>query len=85
MIFILIFIENCLLYDALYDFSAWPRTISNPADINRFGSHIGKLIDFKFIIIFWKRYPELMRLQILEPIPISEWDRMQGIGLFIDL
>ena len=44
MIFILIFMENCLLYDVIHDFSVWPRTSSNPADIKRFRSHTGKNI-----------------------------------------
>ena len=43
MIFILIFVENCLQYDARHDFSVyWFGTGTNPADINRFGSHTGK-------------------------------------------
>ena len=37
--FILLFVKNCLLYDAIYDFSAWLRTFSNPADINPFRNH----------------------------------------------
>ena len=36
MIFLLVFVENCLLYDAIHDFSVWPRTGSNPPDINPF-------------------------------------------------
>ena len=39
MIFVLIFLENCLLYDDTHDFSVWIRTGSNPADINKFRSH----------------------------------------------
>ena len=42
MIFILIFVVNCLKYDAIHDFSVWFRTGSNPADIIRIRSHIGK-------------------------------------------
>ena len=41
MIFISIFVENCV-FDMIHDFSVWPRIGSNPADINRFGSHTGK-------------------------------------------
>ena len=44
MIYILIFVENCLSYDAIHDFSVWQRTGSNLPDINRFGSHTGKNI-----------------------------------------
>ena len=44
MIFILIFVENCLQYDAIHDFSVWLRTGSYPADINRFRIHTGKYI-----------------------------------------
>ena len=33
MIFILIFVENCLYYD-IHNFSVWLRTGSNPSDIN---------------------------------------------------
>ena len=36
MIFILIFVENCLEFDAIHDISVWLRTDSNPADSNRF-------------------------------------------------
>ena len=36
MIYILIFVENCLQYDAIHDFSVGLRIGSNPADINRF-------------------------------------------------
>ena len=39
MIFILIFVEKCLLFDAVHDFSVWLRTGSNPVDSNRFRSH----------------------------------------------
>ena len=35
MIFVLIFVENCLKYDAINDFSVWLRTGFNPADINQ--------------------------------------------------
>ncbi len=38
MIFILIFIENCLKFDAIHDFSVWLRTGSNQTDSNRFRS-----------------------------------------------
>ena len=43
MIFILIFVENCLLYYAIHDFSVWLRIGSNPADINLIQCHIGKI------------------------------------------
>ena len=43
-IFILIFTENCLQYDAIHDFSLWLRTGSNPADSNRFQSHTENFI-----------------------------------------
>ena len=33
MIIILIFVENCLWYDAINDFSVWLRTGSYPADL----------------------------------------------------
>ena len=42
MIFILIFVENWLFFYAIHDFSVWLRAGSNPHDINRFRSHIGK-------------------------------------------
>ena len=44
MIFILIFAENCLQFDAIHDFSVSLRTGSNPADKERFRSHTGKRI-----------------------------------------
>ena len=33
-------------YDAINDFSVWLRTVSNPADINRFGSNAENIISF---------------------------------------
>ena len=44
MIFILIFVENCLLFDAIH-FSVWLRTGSNPADINQFKSYTVKVYE----------------------------------------
>ena len=49
MIFILIFLENCLHYGAKHDFSVWLRTGSNPADINWFQSHTGKYFSINFM------------------------------------
>ena len=44
MIFISIFVKNCLLYDA------WLRTVSIPADFYRFRSHTGgKIITLRII------------------------------------
>ena len=34
MIFILILVENCLLYDVIHDFSVWLRTGSYPGNNN---------------------------------------------------
>ena len=42
MTFILLFVENCLKYDTIHEFSVWLRTGFNPADINWFLSHTGK-------------------------------------------
>ncbi len=37
VIFILIFVENCLIFDVIYDFSVWTRTGSfYTADSNQF-------------------------------------------------
>ncbi len=36
MTFNLVFVENCLLFNAMQDFSVWLRTGSNPSDINWF-------------------------------------------------
>ena len=44
IVFSSIIMENCLLYDAIYDFKVWLRTGSNPLDINRFGNHTGIVI-----------------------------------------
>ena len=44
IIFILIFMENCLYYDSIHDFSVLLRTDSNPVDINQFRSHTEKVI-----------------------------------------
>ena len=43
MIFILIFVENCLYHEAIHDYLLWLITGSNPADINRIRSNAGKL------------------------------------------
>ena len=42
MIFNFIFVENCLSYNVIHDFSVWLGTGSNPADVNRFRSHTVK-------------------------------------------
>ena len=55
MIFILLFVDNCLLYYAKHDFSICLRTGSNPADINRFRSHTGnKIKRFLKLLFFWQ-------------------------------
>ena len=41
---ILIFVENCLYYDAIPDFLVLLRTGSNPVDVERFGSYTKKKI-----------------------------------------
>ena len=41
-IIFLLFVENCLSYDAIHNFSVWLSTSSYPADINQFRSHTGK-------------------------------------------
>ena len=38
-ILLLIFVEYCLLYDAIYNFSVWLRIGSDSADIDRFRSY----------------------------------------------
>ncbi len=43
MNFILIFVENCVLFDDIHDFSVWLITGSNPVDSDRFRSHTGKI------------------------------------------
>ena len=45
MIFILIFVEICLYFDTIHNFSVCLRTGSTPGNIVRFGSHTaGKTI-----------------------------------------
>ena len=41
-ILFLLFVENCLQYNAIHDFSVWLRTGSNPLAINRFESLLEK-------------------------------------------
>ena len=36
IVYVFIFIEIWIYYNAIHEFSAWLRTGSNPADINRF-------------------------------------------------
>ena len=43
---LIIFVKNCLLYDAIRDFSVWLSRDSNLADINRFQNHTGKKVNF---------------------------------------
>jgi len=44
MILILIFIENCLKFDAVHEFSVWLRTGYNPEDSNRCILHFPILV-----------------------------------------
>ena len=39
LLYNIIFVENWIQYDAIYNFSVWLKTDSNPADINRFQSY----------------------------------------------
>ena len=41
---------NCLQFDALHDFFVWPRTVSNPPDVNRFLSHAGITHSISFVL-----------------------------------
>ena len=52
-LYILKFVEKLIYYDTIFNFSVWLRTGSNPADINRFGSHTGKFLVCMFIIIIY--------------------------------
>ena len=49
MIFMLIFVENCLKYYTIYDFFVWFGTGSNSADINRFRSHTGNKFQLEIL------------------------------------
>ena len=44
MIFILMFVENCLSYDAIYDFLVWLIIVSDPAIISLFRIHTENII-----------------------------------------
>ena len=48
MIFILIFVENCLKYVVMHDFSVWLKTGSNLADIDRLRGDTGITFSFFF-------------------------------------
>ena len=39
---------HSIVDDAIHDFSVWLKTSSNPADSNRFRSHIGKVITYLY-------------------------------------
>ena len=54
-IFILIIVENSLLYHGIHEFSVWLRTGSNLTDINRFRSHTGKICSSNEIQTFTKQ------------------------------
>ena len=56
MIFILMFVENCLQYDAIHDFTVWPRTGSSSADINQIRSHTGLSIVYSNLSIVCKLF-----------------------------
>ena len=71
MFFILIR-GNLAVYDALLDFSVWLRTGINPADNNRFGSHIRKTylicrIRMLLCICVIKSYLEFLKI-ITKPL-----------------
>ena len=51
IIFIFLFVENCLKYDDIHDFLVLPRTSSYTSDINRFRSHAGKYILYALITL----------------------------------
>ena len=51
-------LENCLLFDAIHDFSVWLRNGSKPPDINRFRRHTVKTV------LIDKNYP-FCRLQLV--------------------
>ena len=58
MIFILLYMENCLLKDPIHYFPIWLRTSSNPADYNWFRWHTRKknlfwLDDNFVVIVIW--------------------------------
>ena len=57
MIFILIFVKNCLQYYAIQDFSELLRTDSNPADINRFRSHTGNTLYYLLLHHYDQKEP----------------------------
>ena len=44
----IVFVKNCMWYDAIHDFLVWLRTSANPADINHFRGQTGKNIHSKF-------------------------------------
>ena len=54
--FILISVENCLQFDAIHDFYACLRTVSNPLDIYRFRIQTGKIIIILLDEILYNRY-----------------------------
>ena len=56
MIFILIFMEKCLNYDAIHDFSVLLRTGSNQADKYRFRSHTRKLKNYASFLKQFSNY-----------------------------
>ena len=49
-IFILIIVENSLLYHGIHEFSVWLRTGSNLTHINRFRSHSKKRLTLQLCI-----------------------------------
>ena len=51
MIFILIFMESCLHYNAIHDFSVFRRTGSNQVDIKRFRSNTGKILQKNLVLL----------------------------------
>ena len=68
MILIFIFIENCLWFDAIHDFSVWLWTGFNPEDSNRLPSHLdldltllSKHSFLKIFVILFLSYASMMQ------------------------
>ena len=53
-ILILLFVEICLYYDAMFEFYAWLKTGSNPADRIGFKAIIEKRIHTLHFVIWFK-------------------------------
>ena len=77
MLFILLFVKNSLQFDTIHDFLEWPRTSSNPANINWLQGYT-RIKTIWFVVpqqFFF--YLESEHSVILKEISVPLWDQQK--------